>query len=97
MSQKKSRTPAKPVYKGPPGPANRFNIPPGYRYAITFYYIILVLSILFLRVIFLRLIKFFYRWDGIDRGNGFEKELFKAQAHKQANKDEAYLWSVEDM
>eukprot|EP00026_Physarum_polycephalum_P009215 Phypoly_transcript_09329.p1 GENE.Phypoly_transcript_09329~~Phypoly_transcript_09329.p1 ORF type:complete len:463 (+),score=92.65 Phypoly_transcript_09329:36-1391(+) len=57
----------KPVYKGPPGPANRFNIQPG------------------------------YRWDGINRSNGFEVEYFKHQANKQALKDEGYLWSVADM
>ncbi|XP_035699250.1 BUD13 homolog [Branchiostoma floridae] len=38
-----------------------------------------------------------YRWDGVDRSNGFEKRFFQAQANKRAVKDEAYKWSVEDM
>nr|CAD1835704.1 unnamed protein product [Ananas comosus var. bracteatus] len=36
-------------------------------------------------------------WDGVDRSNGFEKELFKRQNEKQATEQEAYLWSVSDM
>ncbi len=38
-----------------------------------------------------------YRWDGVDRSNGFEKAWFTRQANKQATADEAYKWSVEDM
>jgi len=38
-----------------------------------------------------------FRWDGIDRGNGFEQQLFALQSKRVALKDEAYLWSVEDM
>ena len=36
-------------------------------------------------------------WDGVDRSSGFEKEMFKAKAEKQATEMEAYMWSVADM
>ena len=36
-------------------------------------------------------------WDGVDRSTGFEAQMFKAKAEKQANELEAYMWSVADM
>ncbi|KAJ4836393.1 hypothetical protein Tsubulata_021514 [Turnera subulata] len=36
-------------------------------------------------------------WDGVDRSNGFEKQMFKRMNEKRATETEAYLWSVSDM
>lgn len=36
-------------------------------------------------------------WDGVDRSNGYEKDMYKLKNDKQATEQEAYLWSVADM
>uniref|UniRef100_A0A0B7A2X4 BUD13 homolog n=2 Tax=Arion vulgaris TaxID=1028688 RepID=A0A0B7A2X4_9EUPU len=38
-----------------------------------------------------------YRWDGVDRSNGFEKKIFASLANKKAVQEMAYKWSTEDM
>ncbi|XP_054167442.1 BUD13 homolog [Oppia nitens] len=38
-----------------------------------------------------------YRWDGVDRSNGFEKRHFDRIANRMATQDEAYKWATEDM
>ncbi|KAH8293019.1 hypothetical protein KR054_007099 [Drosophila jambulina] len=38
-----------------------------------------------------------YRWDGVDRSNGYEKRWFDKQNERKAVQDEAYKYSVEDM
>ncbi|KAK4314546.1 hypothetical protein Pmani_014167 [Petrolisthes manimaculis] len=38
-----------------------------------------------------------YRWDGVDRSNGFEKRWFEHQNNKKAHAEDAYKWSVSDM
>lgn len=38
-----------------------------------------------------------YRWDGVDRSNGYEKKYFDVQSKKKAGEEEAYRYSTEDM
>ncbi|XP_029375455.1 BUD13 homolog [Echeneis naucrates] len=38
-----------------------------------------------------------YRWDGVDRSNGFEQKRYMRIADKKAVQEAAYKWSVEDM
>jgi hypothetical protein len=38
-----------------------------------------------------------YRWDGVDRSNGFEKKIYAQIAAKKARETDAYKWSTEDM
>ena len=38
-----------------------------------------------------------YRWDGVDRGNGFEDRLNRTINEKQSYKDNEYRWSTQDM
>ncbi|MCJ1394448.1 Pre-mRNA-splicing factor cwc26 [Xylographa bjoerkii] len=37
-----------------------------------------------------------YRWDGVDRGNGFEKEYFAAQNRRKNLKDLDYAWQMDE-
>ncbi|KAG0332411.1 Pre-mRNA-splicing factor cwc26 [Podila humilis] len=38
-----------------------------------------------------------YRWDGVDRSNGYEKDYFMRLNTKQHRAQEAHMWSTEDM
>lgn len=37
-----------------------------------------------------------YRWDGVDRGNGFEAERFRALNRREMNKDLSYSWQMDE-
>ncbi|KAI0508667.1 Pre-mRNA-splicing factor of RES complex-domain-containing protein [Xylaria bambusicola] len=37
-----------------------------------------------------------HRWDGVDRGNGFEGERFKAINRRERNKDLDYSWQMDE-
>lgn len=38
-----------------------------------------------------------YRWDGVNRSNGFENKIFAKKSEAKAVKEIAYKWSTEDM
>jgi pre-mRNA-splicing factor CWC26 len=37
-----------------------------------------------------------WRWDGVDRGNGFEKEWFQARGRKSRNENLKYQWQMDE-
>lgn len=38
-----------------------------------------------------------YRWDGVDRSNGYEKKYFMMKSSKKSMEEEAYRYATEDM
>lgn len=37
-----------------------------------------------------------WRWDGVDRGNGFEKDWFQARSRNTRNEDLKYQWQMDE-
>lgn len=37
-----------------------------------------------------------HRWDGVDRGNGFERKWFEARSRKDAKRDLEYAWQMDE-
>ena len=37
-----------------------------------------------------------WRWDGVDRGNGFEKDWFQARSKKSRNEELSYQWAMDE-
>lgn len=38
-----------------------------------------------------------YRWDGVDRSNGYEKKLMDKQGSKKASEEDNYRYATRDM
>lgn len=38
-----------------------------------------------------------YRWDGVNRSNGYEAKFYSRIANKEASQEEMYRWSTQDM